>query len=550
MTRPAAAAVDPLHAATLRAMTHYQLHAGLNCFARNGATDLGNAGVLSLSACTEKCTTTPGCSGFVREAVNVTWATHAATNCYADHGATDLPDMSGSATDCQAMTAPECLNQCYLTPGCTGAVTGEEDDGATICCLRKDINLAQCDRGGTWTTHALASATPAPPATNCYLRGNVTVAECDATSETFNMHVANELPLEPWWLTTHFAERTFMPRHFSCSGDGLVGSNSSTHEDDASKTCTLVDLKAMLPAVAAQGYNVVNIDWPVESGPDALYEGFGAKNFTNVDPLLGTVAEWDAFASAARGLGMKLVADFNPSYMWTGSPSFRAALADVKANGPNTLPADSPARWFRWKAASDAACGATKQMQPADSAAADGFVDGWVRTHEATGGSHCYWSIWGNGQPCADLASMAWRTELKKILAYWVTARGLDGILLDAPPDYLASAQGTHDGQHHAITAQMLREAIVEPAHALGAAVFGEMYNFQFPTVAKMLDGGRNTNVYDGTPGFPGLLHDMVAAEDASGLETLLVRTRYFVPLTYLRTSLLTYSTYLLCLLT
>jgi len=93
-----------------------------------------------------------------------------------------------------------------------------------------------------------------------------------------------------------------------------------------------------------------------------------------------------------------------------------------------------------------------------------------------------------------------------------------------------------------------VREVIVEPMHALGAAVFGEMYNFQRPTTAKMLDGGRNTDMPDATLGFPGKLHEseyqettrnhpwllrfdgllvitVVVSGDVTGLEALLVQT-------------------------
>ena len=69
------------------------------------------------------------------------------------------------------------------------------------------------------------------------------------------------------------------------------------------------------------------------------------------------------------------------------------------------------------------------------------------------------------------------------------------------------------------LVSRYVREVIVEPMHQLGAAVWGEMYNFQRATTAKMLDGGRNTDMPDGTPGFPGELHDMVVAGDLRGLE-------------------------------
>ena len=76
-----------------------------------------------------------------------------------------------------------------------------------------------------------------------------------------------------------------------------------------------------------------------------------------------------------------------------------------------------------------------------------------------------------------------------------------------------------NDGRHDALIASTVRSTIVDTVHALGAAVMGEMYNLQHATITKMLDGGRNTDMYDNTPGFPGELHDMVASRNASGVK-------------------------------
>lgn len=66
-----------------------------------------------------------------------------------------------------------------------------------------------------------------------------------------------------------------MPRHYSCSGSA------------SKKTCTLVEIRGLLSDFQDQGFSVINIDWPVASGPDSLYEGFGASDYYSVDPLLG-----------------------------------------------------------------------------------------------------------------------------------------------------------------------------------------------------------------------------------------------------------------------
>ena len=75
---------------------------------------------------------------------------------------------------------------------------------------------------------------------------------------------------------------------------------------------------------------------PVEASPDSLFEGFGAKNFTNVDPKLGTPEEWLAFVADAHGRGLKVVADFNPSYFWTGVSATHAHRFSNRVNAHTT----------------------------------------------------------------------------------------------------------------------------------------------------------------------------------------------------------------------
>ena len=243
---------------------------------------------------------------------------------------------------------------------------------------------------------------------------------------------------------------------------------------------------------------------------------------------LGTEDDWTSFVAAANRNGLKVVVDFNPSYFWTGALAFKQAVADVKLYGVGeALPASSPARWFRWTAR----CPSTSAVQPPDANPQNGMTDGWVRSPAA--GGACYWSIWGVGQPCADLTSPEWQAELTKIVQHWV-GRGVDGFMLDAPGFYLAtpvSVANPISGLNDSVIAATIRKVIVEPAHALGAAVFGETYNLGRPPVNKVLDGGRNTdmpdkgNGGDDFPGFPSKVHAMVTTGNASGLEALLSET-------------------------
>lgn len=54
-----------------------------------------------------------------------------------------------------------------------------------------------------------------------------------------------------------------------------------------------------------------------------------------------------------------------------------------------------------------------------------GVTNGWVRSPAA--GGACYYSIWGVGQPCGDLASAEWQAELSRIVQHWISDFNLDG---------------------------------------------------------------------------------------------------------------------------
>ena len=110
------------HLALLGLAVAWERHAGVNCYAGHGATELGvstNLSSTSLADCQDSCQDAPGCTGLVYSVLNLTWVRHSGLNCYDGHGARELTLPSASSPDeCDAMTIVECQNQCVLTPGC------------------------------------------------------------------------------------------------------------------------------------------------------------------------------------------------------------------------------------------------------------------------------------------------------------------------------------------------------------------------------------------------------------------------------------------------
>ena len=264
----------------------WERRAGLRC-AKNNNIEIDT--MFTLEKCQARCLQTMNCTAVEMGVINVSWEVLNHTNCYASHGAKPLIDGDGTVKSCFSMTVDQCRSQCLLTPTCTGL---EFQLTSNRCCLRSDIHLEKCERDAVdWNLHRISSSTSRGTTCNLHL-GPIDLSVCDSYHETTDVYVLHSsLNPRPWWTTTHYAERAFMPRHYSCDP---VRPNS---------TCTLSQLRALLRTeVKEQGYTVVNVDWPVESGPNSLYEGFGVKNYRNVDPLLGTVKEWHEFIDAAHDL--------------------------------------------------------------------------------------------------------------------------------------------------------------------------------------------------------------------------------------------------------
>ena len=95
----------------------------------------------------------------------------------------------------------------------------------------------------------------------------------------------------------------------------------------------------------------------------------------------------------------------------------KRAEEDIRTHGLAALPADSPARWFRWSSHR------AKNLKPPDDTPNPVGDWGWVWDPDVNAS---YLSAWGYS-PTTDLASAEWRAEMKRIITLWTTERKLDG---------------------------------------------------------------------------------------------------------------------------
>jgi alpha-glucosidase len=198
---------------------------------------------------------------------------------------------------------------------------------------------------------------------------------------------------QPWWQTGIVYE--VYPRSFQDSdGDG-VGDLRGV----ARKLDHLVDL----------GVDAVWIA-PFYPSPMADF-GYDVADYCGVDPVFGTLADFDALVARAHALGLKVILDFVPNHSSDHHPWFLESAASR----------DSPKRdWYIWR---DPAPGGG----PPNNWLSNFGGDGW--TLDARTGQYYYHSFLP-AQPDLNWRNPELRAAMKDVLRFWML-RGVDGFRVD-----------------------------------------------------------------------------------------------------------------------
>ena len=168
-------------------------------------------------------------------------------------------------------------------------------------------------------------------------------------------------------------------------------------------------IEGRLDHLADLGVDAVWIS-PFYPSPMADF-GYDVSDYTGVDPLFGTMEDFDALLAAVHERGLKLILDFVPNHSSDAHPWFREAQASR----------GSPKRdWYIWR----------------DPAADGGPPNNWV---SSSGGSAWAWHE-GTGQyylhkflpeqPDLNWRNPAVRDAMLGAMRFWF-ARGVDGFRLD-----------------------------------------------------------------------------------------------------------------------
>ncbi|GMA25560.1 alpha-glucosidase [Luteimicrobium album] len=195
-----------------------------------------------------------------------------------------------------------------------------------------------------------------------------------------------------------------------------------------------------LPGITA------HLDHLVELGVDALWlspfyrspqkdAGYDVADYRDVDPLFGTLADFDALLEAAHARGVRVVVDLVPNHTSDQHAWFQAALAAGEGSPER-------ARYLFREGR-----GAGGEEPPNNWQSIFGGP-AWTRTTRP-GGTPGQWylHLFDSSQPDLDWSNPEVRTEFEDVLRFWLD-RGVDGFRVDVAHG-MVKADGLPDWDGH-----------------------------------------------------------------------------------------------------
>ena len=203
-----------------------------------------------------------------------------------------------------------------------------------------------------------------------------------------------------WWRTAVIYQ--IYPRSFAdADGDGIGD---------------LRGITSRLDALAELGVDAIWLSpFMVSPQRDA---GYDVANYCDVDPLFGTLADFDAMCARAHQLGIRVIVDIVPNHSSDRHAWFQEALAASPGDPARTRYLFRDGR------------GEHGELPPNNWQSIFGGP-AWTRVTEADGTpGQWYLHLFDESQPDFDWSSTEVREEFLRVLRFWLD-RGADGFRID-----------------------------------------------------------------------------------------------------------------------
>lgn len=221
------------------------------------------------------------------------------------------------------------------------------------------------------------------------------------------------IPGAQWWRSGVIYQ--VYPRSFAdANGDGLGD---------------LVGITSRLDSLADLGVDAIWLS-PFYLSPqkDA---GYDVADYCSVDPLFGTLADFDLLLERAHGLGLRVMIDLVPNHTSDQHQWFQRALSSRSGSAERN--------YYHFAAGK----GEHGELPPNNWVSMFGGP-AWTRLTEPDGtGGEWYLHLFDSSQPDLNWENPAVRFEFEKILRFWLD-RGVDGFRVDQP-HAMAKAPGLPD---------------------------------------------------------------------------------------------------------
>ena len=204
---------------------------------------------------------------------------------------------------------------------------------------------------------------------------------------------------EPWWRTAAVYQ-VYVRSFFDTAGDGLGD---------------LPGVTTQIPYLAALGVDAIWLS-PVCRSPQAD-AGYDVADYRDIDPLFGTLADFDALLATAHGAGLRVIVDLVPNHTSSEHRWFREALASPPRSAARARYLFRPGR-------------DGDDSQPPNDWLSMFGGSAWTRVEGPGSASEWYLHLFAEEQPDLDWTNGEVRDEFDSILRFWLD-RGVDGFRVD-----------------------------------------------------------------------------------------------------------------------